>query len=96
MTSPLAVVIDRKRHLCSHKFQFIYKNVFSYVHFLHFDELKMHFLQIAPFRSWKYILKIFGYLDVIIRVAIRKERENTHFSTVISTNMFIGNIGIDN
>jgi hypothetical protein len=38
--------------------------VFAGVHFLHFGELKMRFLQITRFRYKKYILMVFGFWDV--------------------------------
>ena len=71
-------------------------SVFSEVLFLHFGEVKMRFLQIVSFRCWKFLLKNFGCLDVIIRVAIWTETQIPHFTNVNSTNLFNGKIGIDN
>jgi len=44
--------------------------VFAAVHFLHFGELKLRFLQIDIFVSKKYILINFGCSEVSIRVTV--------------------------
>ena len=44
----------------------------SDINFLHFDELEMRSMQIAPFRYWKNILENLGCLDVIVLVKLWK------------------------
>ena len=64
--------------------------VFTHVQFLHFDELKMRFLDIVPFVYRKYILNIFECFLCcgLIYTYISK------FLHVIGTNMLTGHLDL--